>query len=134
MNQSPDTVALYVDAGAKVNDLQNDLQTVWNELRNEPKAAADIASILQVDAADLQRLDKVPVLVSSPHSGLAAGEIAVLVATWIATDVVLKALSDLGKEVVKSALLKLWDKHLEKRVAARQKIPRPLGDRQRRNG
>ena len=128
MQQHRDSIVKLVDAAVESDGLRSDLQDVWREQLANPSTAAAIASILKVDASQLAEMSGPPIDTEPGESGLAGSEILILVATWVATDVVLKALADLGKDAVKDALRKLWDRHLKPALERRERVPKSLGD------
>lgn len=128
MQQHRDSIVRLVDAAVESGDLRSKLQDVWREQLASPSTAAEIASILKVDASQLAELSGPPIDTEQDESGLAGSEILILVATWVATDVVLKALADLGKDAVKDALRKLWDRHLKPALERHERVPKSLGD------
>lgn len=128
MQQHRESIVRLVDAAVESGDLRLKLQDAWREQLANPSTAAEIASILKVDASQLAKLSGPPIDTEQDESGLAGSEILILVATWVATDVVLKALSDLGKDAVKDALRKIWDRHLKPALERHERVPKSLGD------
>lgn len=128
MAVTTDTVAKLIGTAVESHNLLADLPAVWRTQLHDPKAAAEIAALLKIDAQQLKELVGPPIDLQQEQSGLAVSEILVLVATWVATDVVLKALADLGKDAVKDAIRKLWVRYLKPGLEDLQDEPRALGD------
>lgn len=124
----PDTLVALRDPAVESDELMADLKAVWQEQLADPQIASEIAAILHVDRPEaLKSLSGPPVVVEQEVAGLNANDLLVVVATWVATDVLLKALAELGKEAVKDALRQLWKRYLAPRVEGRQSKPNALG-------
>ena len=124
----PDTLVALRDPAVESDELMADWKAVWQEQLANPQIASEIAAILHVDRPEaLKSLSGPPVVVEQEVAGLNANDLLVVVATWVATEVVLKALADLGKEAVKDALRQLWKRYLAPRVEGRQSKPNALG-------
>lgn len=128
MNATSGTVAVYTEASAESHELQEALEAVWREQLSNPASAAGIADILRT-SPDKLPVDRAPVRIEPTESGLTAPEIAILISSWVATDIVLKALTDLGKDAVKNAIRKVWNKYLEPAVMIRMRKRDALGQR-----
>lgn len=129
MTTTTDTVAKLVNPAVESHDLMSDLPAVWQEQLSDPKVAAEIASLLRLDTAQLKSLAGAPVDIQQDESGVAGSDIIVIVATWVATDVLLKALAELGKNAVKQAIRNVWERYLKPSLEKRQRKPGALGDR-----
>lgn len=124
----PDTLVALRDPAVESDELMADLKAVWQEQLANPRTASEIAAILHVaDSERLKTLSGPPMVVEQEVAGLNANDLLVIVATWVATDVLLKALADLGKDAVKDALRQLWKRYLAPRLEARQSKPNALG-------
>ena len=124
----PDTLVALRDPAVESDELMADLKAVWREQLSNPQTACEIAAILHVDGPEaLKSLSGPPVLVEQEVSGVNANDLLIIVATWVTTEVLLKALADLGKEAVKDALRQLWKRHLAPRLQDRQSKPNALG-------
>jgi hypothetical protein len=128
MKAASSAVAVYAEASAESHELQEALEAAWREQLSDPVAANAIANILRT-TPDKLPLDRPPLRIEPADSGLTASEIVVLISSWVATDIVLKALTDLGKDVVKDAIRKVWNKYLEPAVMNRMRKRDALGQR-----
>lgn len=128
MTITTDTVAKLVNPAVESHDLMSDLPVVWQEQLRDPKLAAEIASLLKLETAELKSLSGAPVDIQQSESGVAGSDIIIIVATWVATDVLLKALADLGKDAVKQAIRNVWDLYLRPSLEKRQRKLGALGD------
>src|ERR1700752_2592271 len=124
---TPDDIGKLGNPAVESEDLLPGLSTVWAEQLQDPNTAAAIASLLHADVKDLRRIDP-PISMRQDGSGLAGSDIVLMVATWVATDVVLKALADLGKDAVKDAIREVWVRYLKPALERRQERPGALGE------
>lgn len=128
MQPTGDVVVELVDAAIQSRQLQSELEEVWRDRLADPEAAVAIAVLLKADVSRLHALSGPPVDVEQSQSGASFSDIVVMAATWVATDIALKALADLGKDAVKDALRKLWNLHLKPALDRRQPTQKSLGD------
>lgn len=127
-------VAAFGAGTLRCHELQSNLAETWTELINDSAARSEIATMLNLDPRDVTSMTKPPVKFVTPEAGAGAAEIATIVVTWIATDVLLASVKDLAKEAVKAKLKLVWDKVVA--PALRKRLPEPdsLGPEKRVSG
>lgn len=130
MSASTLRLVRYFDPAIEPEKLQEDLEQIWLDLLSNPENLMKIAQILNTNPDKLILCPRSPIKIESDSSGICGSEIAILVATWVATDIALKALSELGKDALKSALKMVWDKYIERALKVKQKAARALGERE----
>jgi hypothetical protein len=128
VRQGEEAIVKLVDAAVQSRQLQSELNQVWREQIADLASAVEIAALLKAEVAALPGLAGPPVEAEQDESGLAGSDILIMVGTWVATDIALKALADLGKDAVKDALRKLWVRHLKPALERRQRNQKALGD------
>jgi len=108
MDDESQLVAAYGAGTYRPHELQAALEQTWSDLLGDPERQAEIAAMFGIKASQVESLTEPPLTFRVPPSGMSGGEIAVLVVTWGATEVLLGAVRDMAKETLKARLKELW--------------------------
>ena len=115
-------VAGYSNGSASLSELRMESSEIWNNILLNPAKAAQAAGILGIQVEELKKLHELPFDLQSGRAGIAGVDIAILVFTWIGTDVVLGAIRDMAKDELKKRLRQLWKEIFE--PALKEKLDR----------
>lgn len=112
---SSDRIAAYESEAADTAKLQDRLTQAWRDVLADDAARSRVAALLEVPEETVASWAEAPVTATPGRSGLDAGEVAIIVAVWVANEVVLGAVADLAKDALKTRLQRVWDEVLEPR-------------------
>jgi hypothetical protein len=127
MSSDDKEIARYQAGTAKVKEL--DVTAAWKAILSDPQERAKAAAALEVSPEELTSAAEPPVILNHGRAGISGGEIIVLIAAWVGTEVVLGALKDLAKEELKRRIKNLWFAVLEPAVRDQLSDRQGLGKR-----
>lgn len=131
---SDSVIAAFGPGEASARELDDALRETWAALLADPSQRGAIAASLGLHEADLARADTPPMRFEVPRAGLAGAEVAVVVVTWVASEVLLGAFKDLAKDAIKAKTRQLWKDYLapalQRRLASRRALGREAADPQ----
>ncbi len=99
--------------------LQEELDRLWADLRDDPALLDSAARQLQLDPARLRDVEKTPFVFSTPAAGFSGADLLLLVGAWFLKDV----LAGLAKDIAKERIRALWNNVVL--PALRQRTPNP---------
>jgi hypothetical protein len=120
-------VASFGPGSASTMELEDALDATWLALRDDPSVRGALARALGIAEVTVAAMRSPPLRVETARSNMSSGEIAVLIVTWLASDVVCEAFKDMAQDAVKKNIRKLWDDYLLPALRARLPSRRSLG-------
>ena len=121
MDVSKQVVTAYGPGSLRPHEAQDVLERTWAELVGNPTSRDEIAALFQLAPDQVAHIQQAPLVFEQRRSGMGAAEIAMVVATWVGSEVLLGGVKDWGKQAVKEALQTLWTKIVA--PALRRKVP-----------
>ncbi len=109
----------HASGSGTISELTAALTSVWTEILQNPKLRLQAAGILGVGEVEVEAQQAPPLYLQPGQQGTGAVDIAIMVVTYIGTDVLLGSLTDLAREEVKRRMKQLWAELLEPAIRGR---------------
>src|SRR5579859_7415729 len=84
-----DEIARYGAGSSSISQINSALAKAWETILSQPDKRKEAAGALGVTVQELEDLADPPVLASPGPSGITATEVAILLASWFGTEIVL---------------------------------------------
>ena len=116
MAPSPLEIIGYGTGSATLQDVRKAVTACWNDIKADPARLQAAAAALGISVAQLRDNPRSPVQLQTRQSGTGTVEIAIVVVSYIGTDIVWGAVRDLAKDEIKRRIKQLWSTVLEPAV------------------
>ncbi len=105
--ESEDLLARRAQAESTTR-IQDEIASFWSAMLTDEKERERVAGILQIPPAKVGDLVEAPIRVRSAQANIGSSDVGLIVASWIASEVLLGAFKDIAKDEVKRHLKALW--------------------------
>lgn len=118
----------YGTGAATLKEVEKAIQASWKAVQTDAALRAKVAHALELPENAVAQLPEPPLRLQPVQAGAGMVDIAVMIVTYIGTDIVWAAFRDLAKEELKRRLKQVWNL-LEPEVTAELRDRNALGPR-----